>query len=85
MNVHVKVALANGRGEEFCGAGVLELLEGIRVTQHLRSNLYLSDLGSRLGDGNIGILFKSGHTLHRLHQVGNKIKPALVLVLYLSP
>jgi len=29
MNVHVKVALANGRGEEFCGAGVLELLEGI--------------------------------------------------------
>ncbi len=29
MKVHVKLALANGQDEEFCGAGVLELLEGI--------------------------------------------------------
>jgi len=29
MKVHVKLALANGQDEEFCGAGVLQLLEGI--------------------------------------------------------
>ena len=29
MNLHVKLALANGEGEEFCGYGLLQLLEGI--------------------------------------------------------
>lgn len=29
MKLHGKVALANARDEEFCGAGVLQLLEGI--------------------------------------------------------
>jgi molybdate transport repressor ModE-like protein len=29
MKLHVKLALANGRDEEFGGAGVLQLLEGI--------------------------------------------------------
>jgi molybdate transport system regulatory protein len=30
MKLHVKLALANRRDEEFCGAGLLQLLEGIR-------------------------------------------------------
>ena len=29
MNLHVKMALANERDEEFCGFGLLQLLEGI--------------------------------------------------------
>ena len=29
MNLHVKLALANAADEEFCGSGLLQLLEGI--------------------------------------------------------
>jgi molybdate transport system regulatory protein len=32
MNVHVKVVLTDERNEEFCGPGLLQLLDGIRRT-----------------------------------------------------
>ena len=74
-----------GKGSRQLSLGGLELRERLGVVDQLRGRLDAADLGAGIGDPQQHILFLGGKPLYGVHQVGNQVRAALVLVQDLGP
>ena len=63
----------------------LEFRERRRIVQQLGRGLDGADLGARLGHADEHLLLLDGEALHRVHEVRDEIRAALVLVHHLGP